>query len=1373
MINLTAVIDNTEALRKLRELKEAAKQSTSSIVTDSDRIDLAMRKIGNTLASLGLGISLTSLAKQVATVRGEFQQLEVAFSTMLSSKERADRLMAEVTDFAAKTPFDLQGVAQGTKQLLAYGSTAEEVVGELRMLGDIAAGLSIPLGDLVYLYGTTRTQGRMYTMDLRQFMGRGIPLAEELAKQFGVTKDKVGELVTAGKVGFEQMHTALVAMTSEGGKFYNLMEAQSATITGKMSNLGDAIDQMFNEIGKSSEGLIAGSIDGAIWLVENYEKVGKAIMDIVVAYGAYKAAIIVVTTWQKAEKLLLEQMAVEKALLASANHALTASQLRAAAASKLFAAAQLKVKTAIKGLGKLLTNPYVLATAAIAGTIYAVYKLVTAKSIEEQAQERVNKRIEEYNKKSDEERQKASENIAAMKNASTTTYERVRAYNDLIAKYPELLEKYDQEKLKLMEIAELEREIADISKTRLLADLDKQIADIDKKIKESEKKDKTNRSLPSGSGGSGISTDLFYNTTDAIRQEEYIAERAELIKQRNQILKDQAQADFDALPAAKKIEKYRQDVKRAEDDIKRLNNEIEQAGPLANSSLVFARNAAIKAKADAEAAISTLENQIKLDTKSDESTDPKARENALKSALKEAKDAEIALEKERIDDKVKLLEYEKEVELAAIDERLKATTDKEIKAALERQKTATSQLFDHKIAEARKKQEEDDAKLREKEEEENQRHLDNMLAQFGTYTQKRQAIIEEYAEKRKSMYATDKDGNYINDESGTPQLKEGFSRENIDILNEQEQEALTDFASDFYAENKQFKEWLNSIVGLSIAKLKVQKDALEKLLPAIADESQRGYIQAQINSINNLMSGDTTTESTTKQSERWSQLSSAINEVGTAARDALENVEGMDEGIKKLLSDTLNISQSIGSLAVAIKQYDEAFGALKQGAEGAATGAAGLATSIDGVSKAASGLEKASAILMIISAAIQAISALFTALSSTSSMDKNLRKLREFNNELRRLKEESKLYDWQDTIFGTDGFGKAAHAIDVYNEALNRFNATVDNTIDKVNSLYRSHQMGLIGPSVEFAGGTVDDLEGVLRNMLIQTRHKTWFRSAKYASLEDVLPELFGEDGVNMEALKEFMSNEMFAKLSEQNQELIKDLVSDWEIYEDALDEVREYLSNIFGDLGSEMTDALVSAFQSGTDAAKDFTESMSNMLEQFAKDMVNSLIFADLFKEAEEALLGVMKDTNLSDEAKFARYTKIFGELASESEAMQDEAFALMDALQKQAKEQGFDIFDDAEKQSATSRGFQAMSQETGSELNGRFTDIQGKMTEVRDFVFQSVIGGQNRLNELINIRDIAIQLNGNVEQIKTYSKVLPQMNDTLSAMNRKLDAL
>lgn len=1367
MINLTAVIDNTEALRKLRELKEAAKQSTSSIVTDSDRIDLAMRKIGNTLASLGLGISLTSLAKQVATVRGEFQQLEVAFSTMLSSKERADRLMAEVTDFAAKTPFDLQGVAQGTKQLLAYGSTAEEVVGELRMLGDIAAGLSIPLGDLVYLYGTTRTQGRMYTMDLRQFMGRGIPLAEELAKQFGVTKDKVGELVTAGKVGFEQMHTALVAMTSEGGKFYNLMEAQSATITGKMSNLGDAIDQMFNEIGKSSEGLIAGTIDGAIWLVENYEKVGKAIMDIVVAYGAYKAAIIVVTTWQKAEKLLLEQMAMEKALLASANHALTASQLRAAAASKLFAAAQLKVKTAIKGLGKLLTNPYVLATAAIAGTIYAVYKLATAKSIEEQAQERVNKRIEEYNTKSEEERQKASENIAAMKNASTTTYERVKAYNDLIAKYPELLDKYDQEKLKLMEIAELEREIADITKTRLLADLDKQIADIDKQLKNPPKVGANERA---GFPGAAVSAQV----TDDITVRNLEAERKALEQQRNQILKDQAQADFDALPAAKKIEKYRQDVKRAEDDINRLNNAIEEAAELGIvSPLIPARNAAIQAKADAEAAISTLENQIKLDTKNDESTDPKARENALKSALKEAKDAEIALEKERIDDKVKLLEYEKEVELAAIDERLKATTDKEIKAALERQKTATSQLFDHKIAEARKKQEEDDAKLREKEEEENQRHLDNMLAQFGTYAQKRQAIIEEYAEKRKSMYATDKDGNYINDESGTPQLKEGFTRENIDILNEQEQEALSDFASDFYAENKQFKEWLNSIVGLSIAKLKAQKDALEKLLPTITDESQRGYIQAQINSINNLMSGDTTTESTTKQSERWSQLSSAINDVGTAAKDALENVEGMDEGIKKLLSDTLNISQSIGNLAVAIKQYDEAFGTLKQGAEGAATGAAGLATSIDGVSKAASGLEKASAILMIISAAIQAISALFTALSSTSSMDKNLRKLREFNNELRRLKEESKLDDWQDTIFGTDGFGKAAHAIDVYNEALNRFNATVDNTIDKVNSLYRSHQMGLIGPSVEFAGGTVDDLEGVLRNMLIQTRHSTWFRSEKYASLEDVLPELFGEDGVNMEALKEFMSNEMFAKLSEQNQELIKDLVSDWEIYEDALNEVREYLSNIFGDLGSEMTDALVSAFQSGTDAAKDFTESMSNMLEQFAKDMVNSLIFADLFKEAEEALLGVMKDTNLSDEAKFARYTKIFGELASESEAMQDEAFALMDALQKQAKEQGFDIFDDAEKQSATSRGFQAMSQETGSELNGRFTDIQGKMTEVRDFVFQSVIGGQNRLNELINIRDIAIQLNGNVEQIKTYSKVLPQMNDTLSAMNRKLDAL
>lgn len=262
-----------------------------------DAFSAVAANIGKAFASLMAVSTFTSLSKKIMAVRGEFQQLEVAFETMLGSAEKANNLMNQLVRTAAITPFGLQDVAGGAKQLLAYGIAAEEVNDTLVRLGDIAAGLSIPLNDLVYLYGTTMTQGRVYTQDMRQFMGRGIPLAEELAKQFGVTKDKVSELVTAGKVGFDNVKKAIQSMTSEGGKFGGLMEKQSHTITGQLSNIEDAIDMMFNDLGKQSEGIINSALGAVTFLIEHYQQFGTIILSIVAAYGEYKAALMAIAAY--------------------------------------------------------------------------------------------------------------------------------------------------------------------------------------------------------------------------------------------------------------------------------------------------------------------------------------------------------------------------------------------------------------------------------------------------------------------------------------------------------------------------------------------------------------------------------------------------------------------------------------------------------------------------------------------------------------------------------------------------------------------------------------------------------------------------------------------------------------------------------------------------------------------------------------------------------------------------------------------------------------------------------------------------------------------------------------------------------------------
>ena len=299
-IEWVATLEDRNFSKGMEAMTSSLRKTAKEIEEQGISIEQCFKNIERKAAALGVGFSLKQFVDQMVSVRGQFQQLEVAFTTMLGNAEKADSLMSQLVKTAATTPFDLQGVAAGAKSLMAYGTAAEDVNEMLVRLGDIAAGMSIPLNDLVYLYGTTMTQGRMFTQDLRQFQGRGIPIAEEIAKVMNVTKEAVPQLVTAGKVTSDVFHQAIVSMTKEGSRFGGLMEAQSKTITGQISNIEDAVDMMFNDLGKKSEGVINTALGGISTLVENYETVGKIILSVASAYGTYKAALIAVVAIQKA-----------------------------------------------------------------------------------------------------------------------------------------------------------------------------------------------------------------------------------------------------------------------------------------------------------------------------------------------------------------------------------------------------------------------------------------------------------------------------------------------------------------------------------------------------------------------------------------------------------------------------------------------------------------------------------------------------------------------------------------------------------------------------------------------------------------------------------------------------------------------------------------------------------------------------------------------------------------------------------------------------------------------------------------------------------------------------------------------------------------
>lgn len=429
---------------------------------EGSRIDNIFRKI--TVAATGFFTAQQALgyAQKIAQVRGEYQQLEVAFNTMLGSKAKADALMTQLVNTAAKTPFDLVSVSSSAKQLLAYGIAADKVNDTLVRLGNIAAGLSIPLQDIAWLYGTTMTQGRLYAEDLNQFTGRGIPMIRELAKELGVAEKEVKALVSEGKVGFPEVQKVIENLTNSGGMFYNLMEEQSNTITGKISNMEDAISVMFNEIGQANEGIINSILGTGISAIENYEEIGKVIGDLVLMYGTYKAAIITISALQS--------------LLASGIAALTAKEVIHYGWLVATQKAQLLLNRTI------MANPYVAVAVAVAGIATAMWNFHDGITEAEKAQDRFNKKQKEAKEEEEEHKRKIDQLVESSRNIALSDLQRGHSLSELRKEYPKIFKQYDIESIKLADILKLKQQIAEEDSKRAVEKQANELSEIEKEI---------------------------------------------------------------------------------------------------------------------------------------------------------------------------------------------------------------------------------------------------------------------------------------------------------------------------------------------------------------------------------------------------------------------------------------------------------------------------------------------------------------------------------------------------------------------------------------------------------------------------------------------------------------------------------------------------------------------------------------------------------------------------------------------------------------------------------------------------------------------------------------------------------------------------
>lgn len=691
--------------RRLERSSRRLNELTSSAARAGASLDTLWKKA---LGAIGGAAAISSFAKSVTKVRGEFQQLEIAFETMLKSKEKADALMSELVSIAAKTPFDLQGVASSAKQMLAYGSSAESVGKELVMLGNVAAGVGSQLSEIAYLYGTLRTQGRAYAVDIRQFAGRGIPIYEELAKVLGVTKDKVSELVTAGKVGFREVEKAFQNMTSSGGIYFNLMEEQSKSLTGQISNLGDAWDSMLNEIGKKTQGAASMAISASKSLVENYETVGKSIAGLIATYGAYKAAVAVAT------------VAVSRHTLAEV--ALTNVRVIARRAQMALNAA-------------MLTNPYVALATVVAGLVATTWALSDSTTSAERSAASFKKKIEELNKEEANKKKTLESLINTINCEVAAETDRIAAMKEMKKEYPAILQNFIDEEGRVKNLTGFWKAYnEEVAKGRF-DKKQKIVEDFEAKL--------------SGAEWAYNQAKKEGNRSEMKKQKQRIDDiKNELAKARAAVL-EEVNKEFQK-DDSKKESTYNEDVKKAKkewDDAKK-----------AYEAILKDEKATTQKVKEAREKVKTAEKKY------NELTDSKTAQKQINDKAKYEKqvsDRTIAIKRDNLNREISLMQEGREKKLKQIEADYNSQKEKieknEKELAAANKEAGKSNLNKFGLTEEQQKEIDKANRLnheqRKKAEDDLYREeadaMRNYLREYGTFQEQKLAIAQEYATKIK------------------------------------------------------------------------------------------------------------------------------------------------------------------------------------------------------------------------------------------------------------------------------------------------------------------------------------------------------------------------------------------------------------------------------------------------------------------------------------------------------------------------------------------------------------------------------------------------------------------------------------------------
>lgn len=1420
LFNLTQEQANARlSVKKLRDEYALYRQDGEKNVDVTKQVEQAMSNMGKKL--LG-GYSIKEFLSSMIRVRGEFQSMQTAIETMVG-KDMAGQLIPQIKELAKISPLTMSDMVGAEKMMLGFNIQAEDTIKYLKAISDISMGESSKFNSLTLAFSQMSAAGKLMGQDLNQMINAGFnPLqiiSEKTGKSIATLKDEMSK----GAVSAEMVQQAFIDATSAGGKFYNMSENASKTINGQLSMMQDALDSVFNELGTKSESVIMDGIQMTTSLIQNYETVGRILAGLVVTYGTYRTAVMLVTAAESKHTLVEIGLTNARLLARKAQLALNAA---------------------------MLTNPYVALTVVIGGLATTMWAMSDSTTAAARAQKEYNGIKDAAFKKEQEHKLKIEELLTAARDESLATLTRQKSLEELRKEYPKIFEQYDIEKLKLEDILKLKQKINEEDSRRSVQgrrddynalkqtitnqrrylqlfdnpDLRKNMSDSDKEIwkmfsgnqsyvQVREQMEKNSELLKK------YQKDMFDDNISAYKSnlKNYSKEKLETelklaqssASKRNGFvvngmmvkggdLESVISSINGALAKKKSPTTYKQDYEKAKkdwDDAKKKLSEIEKNKSKFTSKLYE------EAKKRVETTEKAYKNLGGI-TGSSLTKQEKAAEKQKKEQKKTAEQL-LSLHRQNQQDEINLMREGTEKKLKQIDLDYQKQIDAIRKQEEEWSKAGNGKLTDkqaQKISEAytnaESMRDKDISDVTEGQLKAEQQALNDYLKEYGTFQQQKLAIAQEYAEKiRKAQ-----EENGVN----SAQVKLLEKQRDVAIQNKETEaiKANIDWVTVFGEFGSMFSDMIKP--ALDEAKKYVRTDKFKNsdqasqksLIDAISQmekslggtsgvnfkklgEDVKAYQIAEQNRISAIGIETAALERLKKSQDDYTKAQKGGTEsekqaAANALETARQNADIASANVKTQTDIANQAQRNVTDTATRLKaSMENLLGGLQQISSGGLYNAySGIIKTVNGfkdvIGKTSESLKEVPIVGWILSiidvlkdglsdlvgglldAVLNAVSGIIGDVLSGDlfvTIGKSLRN--GIGNILNAIS-----FGGFNSLFGIGGNAKEVQ------ETIDRLtdrNETLQTAIEDLTDEMKASK-GM--KSVESYREAVKYQEEVNKNYLqiakeqagYHKSHGSWQHYLKWT--DEML-----EHARKATGMQDFSGTDSLWNLTPEQMKALRSDVWLWDIMESSgkggygervTDKLDDYIEQA-GKL-EELTDSLYegligmsfdSMYDSFISSLMDMEKSAENFADDISKYFMQAMLsnaigeqFSDKLRTWYDKFGEAMKDDGTLDNNERK-------ELMDEYMGYVDEAMKLRDEL---AAATGYDkISQEAASQSASSKGFQTMSQDTGEELNGRFTALQIAGEEIKN---QNIIQSQS-LNLLTVKADALLSINTETRNI------------------------